>query len=324
MPVAIIQKSTAKIAFAGNIRDKKLLDLITEAAVSSLTGILRLKTLHNEYNLYFVKGSLVYATNMKKPMEKMVFSIVKSSGFISREKLVLCEKQKSKLMKTVLEILIDDGYVSMLLYSKIISTAMRINVINAMLETDGDYSFEIRLKIDSVQGVKPISVAYLKPVDMMISENREEVKTVVGSLYSSIKDNSGATYLVLKNTFLHSAIASESDFLRFFVSAVGDFIEKKWTFQTFFEKDKILNYAAVYTFRILLTVCLVIFLYLSLMTTTFDLKTEEISGRDFYFIRNKITESFHNFQNVKKIRDSGAAAPSEKNGKDKKVKKNKK
>ena len=33
MPVAIIQKSTAKIAFAGEIRDKKLIDVFTEASI---------------------------------------------------------------------------------------------------------------------------------------------------------------------------------------------------------------------------------------------------------------------------------------------------
>ena len=324
MPVAIIQKSNVKIAFAGNVRDKKFIDVITEAAVSSLTGILRLKTQWNEYNLYFAKGSLIYATNMKKPMEKMVLNIVKSSGFISREKLILCEKQKSKLMKTVLEILIDDGYVSMLLYSKIISTAMRINVINAMLEPEGDYSFEVRFKIDSVQGVKPISVSYLKPVDVLISENRESVKTVVKSLYSAVKDNSGASYLVSKSTFMHSAIASESDFLRFFAGAVRDFIENKWSFQGFFEKDRILNSAALYTFRTLLVICLAVFLYLALMTTTLDLKNEEISGRDFYFIHDKISESLNNFQNSKHNPDSDASKLPEKTDKNKKVKKNKK
>lgn len=302
MPVSILYKSTAKIAFAGNVRDKKLLDVITEAAVSSLTGILRLKTQWNEYDLYFLKGSLIYAANIKKPMEKMVLSIVKSSGFISREKLILCEKQKSKLMKTVLEILIDDGYVSMLLYSKIISTAMRINVINAMLEQEGDYSFEIRQKIDSVQGVKPIPVAYLKPVDVLISENRESVKTVIRSLYSAVEKSSGLSYLVPNNTLIHSAIASESDFLRFFTSAANDFIEEKWTFQSFFKKDRILNSAALYIFRAILVLGFALFLYLALMTSTLDLKNEEISSHDFYFIHDKIAASLRDFQDPAKGR----------------------
>ena len=161
MAVAIIQKQSNKIAFAGNVRDKKFLDVITEAAVSSLTGVLKLKVHGNEHCLYFDKGSLIYATDRKKPMEKTVLEIIKSSGFISREKLLYCEKQKSKMMKTVLEMLIDEGYISMMLYSKVISTAMRINIISAMLETEGDYSFEIRFKIDSVHGVRPVSIAYL-------------------------------------------------------------------------------------------------------------------------------------------------------------------
>lgn len=324
MPVAIIQKSTVKIAFAGNVRDKRLLDVITEAAVSSLTGILKLKTQWNEYSIYFVKGSMIYATSARKPMEKMVLDIVKSSGFISREKLILCEKQKSEVMKTVLEILIDDGYVSMLLYSKIISTAMRINVINAMLEAEGDYSFEVRPKIDSIQGVRPISVSYLKPVDMLITEHRESVKTVIRSLYSAVDNNSGATYLVQKNTFIHSAVASESDFLRFFASAASDFIEKKWTFQSFFRKDRILNSAALYIFRALLAVCIVTFLYLALMTTTLNLNIEQISGRDFYFVHDKISKALNDFQDTRKGQPAETAKPRENTAKDKKSKNNKK
>lgn len=297
MAVAIIQKQGNKIAFAGSLRDKKILDVITEAAVSSLTGVLRLKVHGNEHSLYFEKGSLIYATDRKKPMDKTVLEIIKSSGFISREKLIYCEKQKSRMMKTVLEILIDEGYISMMLYSKVISTAMCMNIISAMLETDGDYSFEIRNKIDSVHGVRPASIVYLKSLDTLIENNREAVKSVADSLYSAVDEKVDVPYLVPRNTFLHNAISTETDFMKFFNTAVVDFAEKKWSFQSFFKKDRIQNSVAVYTFRTILVLCLGTFLYLALMTTTLDLKNEVISGRDFYFIQNKIKKSLQDFQN---------------------------
>lgn len=323
MAVAIIQKQGNKIAFAGNVRDKKLLDVITEVVVLSLTGVLRLKVHGNEHFLYFEKGALIYAADRKKPMDKTVLEIIKSSGFISREKLIYCEKQKSKMMKTVLEMLIDEGYISMMLYSKVISTAMRINIINAMLETEGDYSFEIRLKIDSVHGVRPVSVSYLKPVDTLIDENRAAVKSVADSLYSTVDEKISVPYLSPKNTFLHSAITTETDFLKFFTTAVDDFIEKKWSFQHFFKKDRIQNSVAVYTFRTLLVLCLGTFLYLAFMTTALDLRNEVISGRDFYFIHDKIEKSLQDFQNFEKGSKSDIKLRGN-DAKQKKMKKNKK
>ena len=323
MAVAIIQKQSNKIAFAGNVRDKKFLDVITEAAVSSLTGVLKLKVHGNEHSLYFDKGSLIYATDRKKPMEKTVLEIIKSSGFISREKLLYCEKQKSKMMKTVLEMLIDEGYISMMLYSKVISTAMRINIISAMLETEGDYSFEIRFKIDSVHGVRPVSIAYLKLVDTLIAENRTAAELVADSFYSTIDEKTAVPYLLPKNTFLHSAITTETDFLKFYTTAVGDFVEKKWSFQRFFKKDRIQNSVAVYTFRTLLVLCLTTFMYLAFMTTALDLKNEVISGRDFYFIRDKIEKSLQDFQNAEKGKISGIKLRGN-DTKEKNLKKNKK
>ncbi|MBP5405736.1 DUF4388 domain-containing protein [bacterium] len=324
MAVTIIEKQSNKIAFAGNVRDKKFLDVITEAAIGSLTGFLRLKVRGDEYCLYFEKGSLVYATDGKKPIEKMVFDIIKSSGFISREKLIFCERQKSSMMKTVLEMLIDEGYISMMLYSKVISTAMRINIINAMLENEGDYSFEIRPRIDSVQGVRPVTITYLKSVDALIAENRNAAKFVADSFYSTIDEKSKVVYLIPKSSFLHCAIAAETDFLKFFVAAVTDFVEKKWSFQSFFKKDRILNSAAVYTFRILLVVSLAAFIYLAFMTTALDLKSEVVSGRDFYFIQDKMVKSLQEFQNVENVKKPDPLKFRGKDAKEKKLKKNKK
>lgn len=324
MPVSIIQKSTAKIAFAGDIRDKKLIDVFTEASISGLTGILKLKVTRNEYYFYFVKGSLIYSSNMKKTMDQKVLEIIKYSGFISREKLMRCEKQKSSAMKTILEMLIDEGFVSMLLYSKVISLAMRINVINAMLETDGNYNFEIKAKIDPVHGVRPIQISHIKPISNLIEENRAAVKEVAGSLYSEIDKCPGAPYLKPNQSFLHNAITDESDYLKFFAVAVTDFIDKKWSFPSFFLKDKLLNSIAVYTFRTFVVIGLCIFLYLALMTTTFDLKNEEFSGKDFFFIRGKITESLQNFRTVDKQDGKNASEPKENRNKNIKLKNGKK
>ena len=136
-----------------------------------------------------------------------------------------------------------------------------------------------------------------------------------------IDESGGTGYLLPKNTFLHSAITAETDFLKFFANAAQDFIEKKWSFQSFFKKDRILNFIAIYTFRFLLTVCIVVFLYLALMTTTLDLKNDEISGRDFYFIKSKIESSFQNFRNFSKERHGRDGMSRGMNAKDAKSKK---
>lgn len=314
MPVAIVQKSTAKIAFAGEIRDKKLIDAFTEASISGLTGILKLKVMLNEYYFYFAKGSLIYSSTMKKTMDQTVLEIIKYSGFISREKLLKCEREKSKAMKTSLEMLIDEGFVSMLLYSKVVSLAMRTNIINAMLETNGNYSFELKAKIDSVHGVRPVSVTQLKPISTLIEENRAAVKEVADSLYAEIDKCAGAPYLKPNQSFLHNAVTADMDYLKFFSLAVTDFISKKWSFPGFFLKDKLLNSIAVYTFRTLIIIGLCAFLYLAMMTTAFDLKNEEISGQDFYFLREKLSKSLQNFQVYEKKQLPGKSAGKKENG----------
>lgn len=315
MSVTTIQNSTAKIAFAGDIRDKKLIDIFTDIAISSLTGVLKLKEMMCEYSFFFLEGSLIYAVNSKKNMDKTVIDIIKYSGFISRAKLVQCEKQKSREMKTVLEMLIDEGFVSMLLYSKAISLAMRINIINAMLETSGNYIFEVKNKVDPVHGVRPVPIAQLKPIDTLIDENRSAVRTVSDSLYSDIDKCEGVIYLKQGFSFLHNAITSESDYLKFFATAVSDFVERKWSFQHFFLKDRLLNTIAVYTFRTLVISGICVFIYFALMTKAFDLKRSDISGNDFYFIHGKLSESMESFQKTENRSNFKASEQSNDRGK---------
>lgn len=293
---ASITQAPAMTAVSGSLTDKDFFNLFEEISSGKLSGVLKVALSKKEYRFYFREGIIVYSENSKVRTDEKILEMIKSSGVITRDTIIKSEGKKSKIMKSLLEILIEEGHVSMLLYSKIISTSSRINIIEAAFLTKGTFSFEHRNAVREVHGVRPVEFASVLPFKTANEEKIKTVKKLLGSLYSNVVENNGAEYLSAGKPFFQNYLITEMDFLEYLRMAADDFNSGKWNLQSRFKTEKVLDTSARYLFRAFVFASICIFLYLATMTTTFHTKKEHRSVKDFYFFKISLMSSLYTFE----------------------------
>lgn len=286
----------------GNLSESSFFDVMREIALPKLTGILRLTFSGKTYRFYFRGGVLIYSENSRERTEKKVLKIVRNSGLISRETFVKSEKKKSKMLKSLLEILIDQGHVSMLLYSKIINTVLRMNIIDAMLQKKGKYSFEEKKSIREVHGIRTVDIKMVQLVSSCLDtqENRKAMVKVMKNLFSNVTEKKDANYLTTGKPFIQNFLATEIDFLKYISKATEDYAKGGWKVQSKLSSSKTINSLTLYFFRAFVFLGIFAFLYLATMTNTFKVEKEHRSIKDFYFFKVSLLTSLVSFETGEK------------------------
>lgn len=284
------------IILSGNISEKNFLSIFEELSTKKLSGILKVAFSNKEYRFYFRDGIIAYSENSKVRTDELVLEMIKSSGLITRDTIVKSEGKKSKIMKSLLEILIEEGHVSMVLYSKIISTTVRKNIIEAAFLTQGTFTFESRSAVREVHGVRPVEYATARIYSNISEKKIKSVTKILKNIYYNITENHGAEYLSLNKPFFQNYLITETDFLEYISKAADDMATGGWTFQNKFKTAKVADTALRYLFRTFVFLFICTFLYLATMTTTFQGKKEHRSVKDFYFFKISLLSSLYNFE----------------------------
>lgn len=301
MKTTIEKNSVNTVVLSGKLQETEFFDVLREILLPKYSGVLKIKNKKKEYRFYFKEGIIVYSENSEERMDRTILSMIKSSDLISRDTIVKCEKKKSKIMKRLLEILIEEGHVSMLLYSKIISAAVRINIVEGFLLKKGDYEFEKRPTTREVHGVKPVEIQGLQQLASMSEKKIEILKKTLKSFHCEILSNSGASYFSLKKSFLQNFLITEIDFIKYIVKAADDYANGGWTIQSRFQTTGTINTAFIYAFRTFVFVAISTLLYIAAMTTAFETEAEHRSVKDFYFFKVSLMSSLLSFETGKEI-----------------------
>ena len=224
--------------------------------------------------------------------------MVRRSGLITRDTFVIAEKKKSHMLKSLLEILIDQGHVSMLLYSKIINTVLRMNIADVMLAKKGKYSFEEKKSIREVHGVRTVDIQMVQTLSSTIDtkENKKAAVFIIKHLYSNVSDNSGANYLSVDKPFIQNYLITEQDFLKYMSKAAEDYAKGKWKMQSRLLSSRTISAATLYFFRAVVFAGICVFLYLATMTNTFKVDKEHRSIKDFYFFKVSLLTALVSFE----------------------------
>ncbi|HNZ52631.1 MAG TPA: DUF4388 domain-containing protein [bacterium] len=296
MAVVLEKTASNQIVLSGSIQNTSFFDILRDIALPKYSGMLKIKTGKKEYRYYFKEGIIIYAENSIERMDQLILSTIKQAEIVSRETVVKCEKMKSKLMKSLLEILIEEGHVSMLLYSKIISAAVRMNILEGFFARKGIYSFELRNSVREVHGVKSVDIRNAQQLASMSDEKLKTVKKILLSMNCDILTNKDAAYFSVNKSFLQNFLVTEIDFIQYISKAAEDFLSGGWTMRSRFATPVILKTGVLYLFRTFVLAGIFVFLYLATMTTTFETRKQHRSVKDFYFFKISLMSSLMSFE----------------------------
>ena len=150
------------------------------------TGRLETTVKGSHYKFFFKKGVLVFAEKESVDMESLVISFLNKSIYIKKEVFRECEKKRVSVMRSVIELLIEDGHLSIMLYSKIISSIVRIYTIDLLSAQKGAFTFFPTEKIKEIHAVKPIDIEVFKPLAENYSTDKKSIRKVLDHLFTPI------------------------------------------------------------------------------------------------------------------------------------------
>jgi hypothetical protein len=296
---SILQKKEPNVnkeLLSGNLEETSFFDVCREIALPKWTGILKVEAGKIKHLFYFKKGDIIYSENSKEKTEEKILDMVRRSGLISRETFSTSEKKKAKLMRTLLEILVEDGHVSMLLYSKIISATVRMNVLKAILLRKGKYSFTERKSIREVHGVKLVQILEIRDVATLVDSHPKSFKKITESFYNYVQESDKDFFISENKTVLQNYLLCEIDFFKFIDKAVTGLTENKWKIKGKCFSLPALQTASLYIFRTFVAAGVLFFLYLALITGSFKRTREPRSVKDFYYFKVNLISSLLEFQ----------------------------
>ena len=235
--------------------------LLREIALKELTGISVVKLQSGtEYTIHIKEGSIVRITRSGFSMEKELLALLKKSGTVSNEAFVDAEKKRLNTMRRMLDILMDSGTVSVVLYSKIISALMRLLLIDLLYETKGLFTFQIKEKVKPFHAVKPIAFLSLKRFYEEQQENKKLVRRIVRDMHNEVSV-ANAKSLPFKDglSFFENYLSGDLDFFEFFTSFIFCLTKKRCTLKSNFTGEAISDLLLRVAFRLSTLVAVTLF-----------------------------------------------------------------
>lgn len=166
----------------GSLSEKSFVEVFAIICTSQVTGVLDVVSGRKVYKFYFRNGLAVYGRIESKPSQDYIIELLHKSGAVSTSALNACRKKQANMIRSRLEILIEEGTVSMMVYSKAISAILGLLAMEAMLLKKGNYTFTAREFKRDESAVRPIGPEKIK----MISEALEADKSIYSRLIKNI------------------------------------------------------------------------------------------------------------------------------------------
>ncbi|MCK5808902.1 hypothetical protein KAH37_07965 [bacterium] len=248
--------------------------LLREIALKELTGISVVKLPNaTEYIIHIKNGSIVRITRTGFSMEKELFALLKQSGTVSNEAFVDAEKKRMTSMRRMLDILMDSGAVSLMLYSKIISALMRLLLIDLLYEEKGLFTFQLQEKVKPFHSVKPIAFLSLKRFHEEQQEHKKLVRRIIRDMHNEVSI-ANAKSLPFNDglTFFENYLSGNLEFFEFFTSFLFCLTKKRCTLKNNFTGEAISDLLLRLAFR---TVTLIAVILFAITITTSASYTEE-------------------------------------------------
>lgn len=206
--------------YTAHLEKTPFITLFKQLATKEATGIGIIKLSNGtDYTLHIKDGAIVRITKSDYSMEKEVIALLKKSGTVSNEAFNKAEQKRLNTMRRMLDILMDSGDVSIILYSKIISALMRILLVNLLYEKKGLFTFQVKEKVKPFHSVRPITFLSLQNFHEEHIQQKKATKRVIRNMHNNIEVLNSATLPFKEGlSFFENYLSKDLDFFEFFTS----------------------------------------------------------------------------------------------------------
>ena len=247
--------------YTAHLEKTPFITLFKQLAMKEATGIGMVKLSNGtDYTLHIKDGSIVRITRSDYSMEKEVIALLKKSGAISNEAFTKAEEKRLNTMRRMLDILMDSGDVSVILYSKIISALMRILLVNLLYEKKGLFTFQVKEKVKPFHSVRPITYLSLQYFYEEQTQQKKTVKRVIRNMHNNIEVLNSASLPFKEGlSFFENYLSKDVDFFEFFTSFLFCLRKKRCVLKGNFTTEAISDLLLRAAFRLSTLVAVILF-----------------------------------------------------------------
>ncbi len=142
----------------GNFKITPLTELLEQLEQEKATGELEVKSGRHAWRLLLREGKVLSARKAGEENRDLVVELLEKSGAVPSEAIRVSLKKQIKSMRSRIDILLEEGVISMVLYSRAVSAVLRLRVAELFAETKAQYLFRVNEEIHEEPGVRSLGV----------------------------------------------------------------------------------------------------------------------------------------------------------------------
>jgi len=155
----------------GSIQTVSLYGIIQLLCNEHKTGILRVFKDKEEYQIFYLEGSIIYAIKSKK--EARLGSLLIKAGLITPEKLEICLGLARERRQAIGRILVDESYISLKDLEKYMYKQVEEIIYNLFLWPEGEFQYrDTRINLSWMVVVKLNTLELLVDAFRRVDEHR--------------------------------------------------------------------------------------------------------------------------------------------------------
>ncbi|HOW52791.1 MAG TPA: hypothetical protein PLV42_12205 [bacterium] len=188
-----------------------------EIAAGEMTGMLAVIAGKEQWDFSFREGVMTGAHKRGINNAEHAVELMLDAGILRHETVRDALKKQSKVMKSCLDILMEEGHVPLILYSRIISASMRLYLLDVLALSKGHYQFAVKDDMREDPGAKPLDAARFNAFRDRFEHDHKMLKQVRDALFSPIEMLIEVSFPLDRKTLFYSYSTQDRDLFDFLV-----------------------------------------------------------------------------------------------------------
>ncbi len=206
---------------SGELRPGTIESIWEEIAAGEMSGILSVESGKERWHFLFRGGMLIGANKQGISPGDRIVDLLLESGILRHETVRDAIKKQSKIMKSCVEILMEEGHIPLILYSRTLSALMRLYLLDASARTKGFCQFAVKEDLREDAGAKPLDLPRFNSFRDYFAQDRRLLKKLLGSLFAPVTVLERKNFPFDRKTLFYSYTAQDKDLLDFLVQMAG-------------------------------------------------------------------------------------------------------
>ncbi len=200
---------------AGELSPGAIASVWEEIAAGEMTGLLEVTSAKDQWEFQFREGVMTGARKRGINTAEHMVELMLEGGILRHETVRDALKKQSKVMKSCIEILMEEGHVPLILYSRIISASLRLLLMDVMALKKGHYQFAAKDDLREEPGTKPLDAARLTAFRDRFETDPKMLVRLRAALFLPIEMQESFSFPIDRKTLFYSYGTQDKDLFEF-------------------------------------------------------------------------------------------------------------